>query len=61
MHTQDVKIVKWSPVENILLSASYDDTIKLHKYDDISDDWACYETFTEHHGTVWCIFINLIT
>lgn len=28
-HTQDVKMVKWHPTQNWLVSASYDDTIKV--------------------------------
>lgn len=28
-HTQDVKMVKWHPTRDLLVSASYDDTIKV--------------------------------
>lgn len=50
-HTKDVKHVVWHPKANILVSCSYDDTIKLfHKN---GDDWKCYETLTSHSSTVW--------
>lgn len=50
-HTKDVKHLVWHPHHNILLSCSYDDTIKFfHKRD---DDWVCYETRSSHSSTVW--------
>lgn len=43
-HTQDVKFVKWHPTENLLFSASYDNTIKCWAYSDAVDDWLCEYT-----------------
>jgi len=53
-HTQDVKCVAWHPTEEILASASYDDSIKLY-IDDPSEDWFCFTTLTGHTSTVWSI------
>lgn len=50
-HTKDVKHIVWHPQHNILVSTSYDDTVKfLHKE---GDDWKCFETLTSHTSTVW--------
>lgn len=50
-HTKDVKHIVWHPQHNILVSCSYDDTIKFfHKH---NDDWVCYETLASHTSTVW--------
>lgn len=53
-HTQDVKCVAWHPTEEILASASYDDSIKLY-IDDPSEDWFCFTTLSGHTSTVWSI------
>jgi cytosolic iron-sulfur protein assembly protein CIAO1 len=53
-HTQDVKCVAWHPKDEILASASYDDSIKLYM-DDPSEDWFCFATLTGHTSTVWSI------
>lgn len=53
-HSQDVKCVAWHPTEEILASASYDDTIKLY-VDDPSEDWYCMSTLTGHESTVWSL------
>lgn len=53
-HNQDVKCVAWHPTEEILASASYDDTIKLY-IDDPSEDWFCFETLKGHTSTVWSV------
>lgn len=53
---QDVKSVCWHPTKPILVSCSYDDTIKFYKED--GDDWSCYETLTNHESTVWSIDFN---
>ncbi|KAJ3517507.1 hypothetical protein NLJ89_g455 [Agrocybe chaxingu] len=45
-HTQDVN--------QILASASYDDTIKLY-IEDPSDDWFCFTTLSGHASTVWSL------
>jgi WD40 repeat protein len=47
-------MVKWHPTEEILVSASYDDTIRIWK-DDAHDDWYCVSTLTGHQSTVWAI------
>lgn len=44
-HKQDVKCVKWHPVERVLFSSSYDDTIKIWMCDDDEDgEWYCHDT-----------------
>ena len=51
-HTQDVKFVRWHPTSSsILVSASYDDTLKVWTED--NDDWYCAETLQGHTSTVW--------
>jgi WD40 repeat protein len=55
-HAQDVKMVVWHPTEDILASASYDDTIKIWKEDD--DDWYCSDTLLGHTSTVWACDFN---
>ena len=52
-HTQDVKHVRFHPSEDVLLSASYDDTIKVWREDDGGGDWYCAQTLTGHASTVW--------
>ena len=41
---QDVKAVVWHPDGEILVSCSYDDTIKLWRESD--DEWVCEQTLT---------------
>jgi len=53
VHTQDVKRIVWHPLEDILVSVSYDDTIKFHQNDPNDGDWTCTETLTGHDSTVW--------
>lgn len=56
-HTQDVKFVLWHPTSSsVLLSASYDDTMKVWKDD--NDDWYCAETLQAHTSTVWGLTFN---
>jgi len=52
-HTQDVKMVRWHPSQDVLFSCSYDDTVKVWAPD--GDDWCCKETLTGHSSTVWAI------
>jgi WD40 repeat protein len=53
-HTQDVKRVVWHPFEDILASASYDDTIKIYEQDvGDGDDWSTSATLSGHASTVW--------
>lgn len=51
-HTQDVKSVLWHPTREMLLSCSYDDTMKIWQGND-DDDWVCTETLKGHKSTVW--------
>lgn len=50
-HTKDVKHIVWHPTENILVSCSYDDTLKFFHKD--GHDWKCYQTLASHTSTVW--------
>ncbi|KAI5475144.1 cytosolic iron-sulfur protein assembly protein 1 [Pseudohyphozyma bogoriensis] len=54
-HSQDVKSVTWHPTEELLASASYDDTIKLYAADPYDDEWSSIATLTSHTATVWSI------
>jgi WD40 repeat protein len=55
-HTQDVKFVAFHPSKLLLLSASYDDTIRL--WGEENDDWYCVESLRNHSSTVWCASFN---
>lgn len=55
-HTQDVKKVLWHPHYPILISCSYDNTIKFYREDD--DDWTCFNTLEGHTSTVWAISLD---
>ena len=55
-HTQDVKCVRWHPIRNVLISASYDDTLKFWNED--GGDWYCHDTLTGHSSTVWSCAFN---
>ena len=53
-HSQDVKFVKFAPGEqNLLYSASYDDSIKCWRHEASIDDWICCATLNGHSSTVW--------
>uniref|UniRef100_A0A8C3SHF4 Cytosolic iron-sulfur protein assembly protein CIAO1 n=1 Tax=Chelydra serpentina TaxID=8475 RepID=A0A8C3SHF4_CHESE len=52
-HTQDVKHVVWHPNQELLASASYDDTVKLYREEE--DDWVCCATLEGHESTVWSL------
>ena len=54
-HAQDVKFIKWHPIEDYLFSASYDNTIKCWRYDNSVDDWLCSFTMEGHLSSVWQI------
>lgn len=41
-HTQDVKSVLWHPEKDMLVSTSYDNTIRM--YEEKEDDWECVNT-----------------
>ena len=45
---QDVKMVAWHPTGQVLVSASYDDTVKL--WVDDGDEWVCQQTLTGAAG-----------
>lgn len=52
-HTKDVKNIKWHPHHNILVSCSYDESIKFfHKND---DHWECFQSLMKHFSTVWSV------
>uniref|UniRef100_A0A6G1SC74 Probable cytosolic iron-sulfur protein assembly protein Ciao1 n=1 Tax=Aceria tosichella TaxID=561515 RepID=A0A6G1SC74_9ACAR len=50
-HSKDVKHIVWHPQHPILVSCSYDDTVKF--FHQKEGDWTCYETLTAHKSTVW--------
>ncbi|EER17788.1 WD40 protein Ciao1, putative [Perkinsus marinus ATCC 50983] len=59
-HSQDVKSVAWHPwVDNVLFSASYDDTIRVWSRPPEGgggdDDWHCIQTLKGNETTVWNI------
>jgi len=53
-HTQDVKSVAWHPSEELLISTSYDDTVRVWSNDNGQED-QFYElcVLTGHKSTVW--------
>ncbi|ONM52648.1 Protein CIA1 [Zea mays] len=62
-HTQDVKMVQWHPILDILVSVSYDNSIRVWAGDG-DDEWHCVQTLTEanncgHSSTVWALSFNL--
>lgn len=56
-HTQDVKMVKWHPTQDVLFSCSYDNTVKIWGPD--GDDWSCMQTLEDHTSTVWGLCFDL--
>ncbi|KAJ9642541.1 Cytosolic iron-sulfur protein assembly protein [Coniosporium tulheliwenetii] len=52
-HEGDVKCVAWHPSEELLASASYDDTVRLWRED--LDDWGQCALLSGHRGTVWWV------
>jgi WD40 repeat protein len=58
-HTQDVKYVKWHPTENLLFSASYDNTIKCWEFSEAVDDWLCKYTIQGHQSSVWQLKLDV--
>merc|ERR1712183_575957 len=52
-HKQDVKHVCWHPNLDVLASASYDDTIKIHVSRNY--EWESVTTLYGHESTVWSV------
>lgn len=50
---QDVKSVVWHPTRELLLSASYDDSVRAWAC--TGDDWECIGTLAGHTATVWAL------
>lgn len=57
-HDGDVKCVRWHPLERLLISCSYDDTIKLYKCEDAEDDWFVNQILKSHKSTVWKVIFQ---
>lgn len=57
-YVEDIKMVKWSSIEDILFLVSYDNTIKIWKFDNSQDDWGVTFDLREHTSTVWCLDIT---
>ncbi|CAN0272971.1 unnamed protein product, partial [Phaeothamnion confervicola] len=55
-HEGDVKAVRWHPIERLLFSASYDDTVRVWAEDE--DDWYCIDTLRRHTSTVWSLAVE---
>lgn len=56
-HSQDVKCVRFHPLrDDYLLSASYDNTVKVWSEED--DDWYNTESLTDHASTVWALALD---
>lgn len=47
--------MRWHPNEEILASASYDNTVKIFKEDPADSDWMCVATLSSHTSTVWSL------
>ena len=45
--------VAFNPYDNILVSGSYDMTLKIYK--ELASEWDCVQTLTGHTDTVWCV------
>ncbi|KAI9793521.1 MAG: Cytosolic iron-sulfur protein assembly protein [Peltula sp. TS41687] len=55
-HEGDVKCVAWHPTEDVLVSASYDDEIRVYREDEEDDgEWRCVSVLRGHESTVWCV------
>ena len=54
-HTGDVKWVSFATLRGrpALLSASYDDDIRLWREEEGGEEWESFETLRGHHSTVW--------
>lgn len=47
--------MRWHPHEDILASASYDNTVKIHKEEAAKNDWSSIATLSSHTSTVWSL------
>jgi len=52
-HNEDVKSVTWHPCEEILVSTSYDNSVKVWTTDDGAEEFYEQATLTDHKSTVW--------
>lgn len=59
-HTQDVKNIKFHPIiDDVLFSASYDNSIKIWQNSTAEEDWVCIKTISDsHNNTIWCLSID---
>lgn len=46
-------------VQSVLISASYDNSIKVWVKEAADDDWFCTQTLNEHTSTVWSVSFNV--
>lgn len=54
-HSHDVKSVSWHPMYPVLVSCSYDDTVKL--WQEQGDEWECVYTVEGVYLCVWmCVW-----
>ena len=57
-HKGDIKMVKFSPNDNVLFSCGFDESFKIWEQDISKDDFVLINNIKEHSGTVWCIEFN---
>jgi len=64
-HAQDVKQVRWHPTEDVLVSVSYDDEIRVWEEEPGGDDWSCARVVSAkdggHTSTVWSAAFEALT
>ena len=51
-HTGDVKSVTWHPNQDLLLSCSYDETIRVWE-EDTEEEFSCRQVIEANMGTIW--------